>query len=95
LGEPQGDITVYNNYVGEPLIEINADGGMIVTNKILEVLISNGARLAEPGEFSRRGFLNGKLDVSKADAIHNLIMSKTRLEARNEASKVKGSASKV
>lgn len=95
LGEPQGDITVYNNYVGEPLIEINAHGGMIVTNKILELLISNGARLAEPGEFTRRAFLNGKLDLSKADAIHNLIMSKTRLQARNEASKLKGSASKV
>ncbi|SYV93055.1 tRNA modification GTPase TrmE, partial [Mycoplasmopsis synoviae] len=68
---------------------------MVVTNKILELLISNGARLAEPGEFTRRAFLNGKLDLSKADAIHNLIMSKTRLQARNEASKLKGSASKV
>ena len=69
-----------NNYTGEITIEINAHGGILVTNKILELLLTSGARLAEPGEFTRRAFLNGKLDLVKAEAIHDLIMAKTHYQ---------------
>ncbi|WP_406616197.1 tRNA uridine-5-carboxymethylaminomethyl(34) synthesis GTPase MnmE [Mycoplasmopsis hyopharyngis] len=66
-----------NNYTGEITLEINAHGGILVTNKILELLLTAGARMAEPGEFTRRAFLNGKLDLVKAEAIHDLIMAQT------------------
>ncbi|QKT05669.1 tRNA uridine-5-carboxymethylaminomethyl(34) synthesis GTPase MnmE [Mycoplasma sp. OR1901] len=84
---------IYNNYVGEPIIEINCHGGIVVTNKILELLLVHGARLAEPGEFTRRAFLNGKLDLVKADAIHDLIMSKTTRQANASVSRFKGKTS--
>ncbi len=66
-----------NTFTGEDTVEINAHGGVINTNKILELLLANGARLAEPGEFSRRSFLNGKMDLVKAEAINDLIMAKS------------------
>ncbi|BAP39403.1 tRNA uridine-5-carboxymethylaminomethyl(34) synthesis GTPase MnmE [Metamycoplasma canadense] len=69
------------NFVGEDTIEINAHGGIIVTNKILNLIISNGARLAAKGEFSRRAFLNGKISLEKAEAINSLIHSKTNIQA--------------
>lgn len=69
------------NYVGEDTIEINAHGGIIVTNKILNLIIANGARLASRGEFSRRAFLNGKITLEKAEAINSLIHAKTNIQA--------------
>ncbi|WP_211333776.1 tRNA uridine-5-carboxymethylaminomethyl(34) synthesis GTPase MnmE [[Mycoplasma] falconis] len=69
------------NYTGEDTIEINAHGGIIVTNKILNLIIGNGARLAEKGEFTRRAFLNGKISLDKAEAINNLIHAKTNKQA--------------
>ncbi len=62
-----------NNFVGEDTVEINCHGGVVITNRILKLLLANGARLAEPGEFSRRSFLNGKMDLIKAEAINDLI----------------------
>ena len=55
-----------NSYTAEDTVEINCHGGVIVMNKILENVILNGARLAEPGEFTKRAFLNGRIDLSKA-----------------------------
>ncbi|AWX42537.1 tRNA modification GTPase TrmE [Metamycoplasma cloacale] len=69
------------NYTGEDTIEINAHGGIIVTNKILNLLIANGARLAERGEFTRRAYLNGKITLEKAEAINALIHAKTNKQA--------------
>ncbi|MGX9364073.1 tRNA uridine-5-carboxymethylaminomethyl(34) synthesis GTPase MnmE [Mycoplasma sp. 527] len=69
------------NYVGEDTIEINAHGGIIVTNKILNLIISNGARLATRGEFTRRAFINGKISLEKAEAINSLIHAKTNIQA--------------
>ncbi|WP_373440781.1 tRNA uridine-5-carboxymethylaminomethyl(34) synthesis GTPase MnmE [Metamycoplasma equirhinis] len=69
------------NYTGEDTVEINAHGGIIVTNKILNLLLANGARLAERGEFTRRAFLNGKLNLDKAEAINSLIHAKTNKQA--------------
>ncbi|MFV8472627.1 tRNA uridine-5-carboxymethylaminomethyl(34) synthesis GTPase MnmE [Mycoplasma sp. SH20] len=89
---PDGSVT-YNNYVGEPLIEINCHGGIIVTNKVLELLLQNGARLAERGEFTRRAFLNGKMDLVKAEAIHDLIMAQTGSQASASVNKFNGKTS--
>ncbi len=66
-----------NNFVGENTIEINAHGGVVITNKILNLILSHGARLANRGEFTRRAFLNGKMSLIKAEAINDLINSKT------------------
>lgn len=64
-------------YTTEDIIEINCHGGISTTNKILELLIYNGCRLAEPGEFTKRAFLNGRIDLEEADGIMNLIEAKT------------------
>lgn len=64
-------------FTAEDIVEINSHGGISTTNKILELLLSNGARLAEPGEFTKRAFLNGRIDLIEADGIMNLISSKT------------------
>lgn len=65
------------SFTGEDLIEINCHGGILITNKILNLIIENGARLAEPGEFTKRAFLNNKLTLRQANSINNLIFSKT------------------
>ncbi|WP_322910759.1 tRNA uridine-5-carboxymethylaminomethyl(34) synthesis GTPase MnmE [Mycoplasmopsis felis] len=95
LGKKSNETIIYNNYVGEPLIEINCHGGIITTNYILELLLSNGARLAEKGEFTRRAYLNGKMDLVKAQAIHDLIFSKTILQAKGNVNKFKGKTSNL
>jgi len=66
-----------NSYTGEDIIEISSHGGIFVTQRLLNVIINNGARLAEPGEFTKRAFLNGKIDLSQAEAVSDLIKSKT------------------
>ena len=65
-----------NTYTGENTVEINTHGGIATTNKVLELLLSNGCRLAEPGEFTKRAFLNGKKDLIEAEAVMDLINSK-------------------
>ncbi|MDD5826965.1 MAG: tRNA uridine-5-carboxymethylaminomethyl(34) synthesis GTPase MnmE [Bacilli bacterium] len=64
-------------FTTEDVVEINSHGGIATTNKVLELLLFNGARLAEPGEFTKRAFLNGRIDLIEADGIMNLISSKT------------------
>lgn len=64
-------------FTREDVIEINCHGGMVATNKILQLLISGGARLAEPGEYSKRAFLNGRIDLTQAESIMDLIRAKT------------------
>ena len=64
-----------HSYTGEDTIEINCHGGVYIVKKILELLIENGARPAEPGEFTKRAFLNGRLDLSQAEAVGDLIVS--------------------
>lgn len=66
----------------EDIIEINCHGGISTTNKVLELVLTKGARLAEPGEFTKRAFLNGRIDLIKAEGIMNLIEAKTD-KARN------------
>ena len=64
-------------YTKEDLVEINCHGGIATTNKILEILLNNGCRLAEPGEFTKRAFLNGRIDLIEAESIGDLINSET------------------
>ena len=64
-------------FTREDIIEINCHGGIAPTNKVLEVLLKNGARLAEPGEFTKRAFLNGRIDLLEAEATMDLISSST------------------
>ncbi len=66
-----------NSYTKEDVVEINCHGGMIPVRKILEVTISQGARLAEPGEFTKRAFLNGRINLSQAEAVFDLISART------------------
>ena len=71
-----------NSYTGEDVIEISCHGGMLVTQKVLERIFEAGARPAEPGEFSQRAFLNGKMDLTQAEAVMDLISAKTELAMR-------------
>ena len=64
-------------FTTEDIVEINAHGGIITTNRILELLLKNGCRLAEPGEFTKRAFLNGRIDLVEAESIMDLISAKT------------------
>jgi tRNA modification GTPase len=66
-----------NSFTGEDVIEINSHGGRLVTKRILNILLRNGARLAEPGEFTKRAFLNGKMDLTQAEAISDIIHAKS------------------
>jgi tRNA modification GTPase len=66
-----------NTYTREDVVEINCHGGIISVKKILMTLLNNGARLAEPGEFTKRAFLNGRIDLSQAEAVIDLIRAKT------------------
>lgn len=64
-------------YTCEDVVEINCHGGIVPTNDILQLLLSNGARMAKPGEFTERAFLNGRVDLSQAEAVMDLIRAKT------------------
>ena len=64
-------------YTKEDVVEINCHGGLLATNRTLQLVLSHGARLAEPGEFTKRAFLNGRLDLSQAEAVMDLIRAKT------------------
>lgn len=82
-----------NTFTGEDIVEINAHGGVVNTQKILRLVLAHGARIAEPGEFSRRAFLNGKMDLVKAEAIHDLIFAKTEEQAKLSIKKFDGKTS--
>ena len=81
-------------YTKEDIVEINSHGGISTTKKILEILIENGIGLAEPGEFTKRAFLNGRLDLSQAEAVNNLIKSHTDLERKLALNGLSGKISK-
>ena len=66
-----------HTYTKEDIVEINTHGGIIPTNNVLNLLIKNGARMAEPGEFTKRAFLNGRIDLTQAEAVMDIIESKT------------------
>ncbi len=81
-------------YTKEDIVEINSHGGISTTKKILEILIANGIRLAEPGEFTKRAFLNGRLDLTEAQAVNSIIKSRTDLERKLALNTLSGKVSK-
>lgn len=81
-------------YTKEDIVEINSHGGISTTKKVLEVLIENGIRLAEKGEFTKRAFLNGRLDLSQAEAVNSLIKSHTDLERKLALNTLSGKVSR-
>ena len=83
------------SYTGENIIEINCHGGVLVTKEILAIILKNGARLAMPGEFTKRAFLNGKIDLSKAEAIMDVIHAENDFALKVGMKQLKGSVSKV
>lgn len=82
-------------FTKEDIIEINCHGGIATTNKVLELLLQNGARLAEPGEFTKRAYLNGRIDLVEAESIMDLIESKTESARKMAINGLDGKISKL
>ena len=78
------------SYTTENMCEINSHGGIVILNKILEIVLENGAVLAEPGEFTKRAFLNGRMDLTQAEAVIDVINAKTDKEAEVSMSQLEG-----
>ncbi len=83
-----------NSYTCEDVVEVSCHGGYIVTQKVLGMLLTAGARAAEPGEFTKRAFLNGRLDLSQAEAVGDLIHSKSEAAYRSSLRQLSGELSK-
>lgn len=81
-------------FTGEDTVEINCHGGVYVVQRVLETVLKNGARPAEPGEFSKRAFLNGKMDLSQAEAVIDVITSKNEYALQSSVSQLRGSVKK-
>lgn len=81
------------SYTAENMCEINSHGGIVIVNKILDLCIKNGAEVAEPGEFTKRAFLNGRIDLSQAEAVIDVINAKTDKEAKISMEQLEGSLS--
>ena len=83
------------SYTGEDVIEINCHGGTYVTRKILNLCLGNGARLARRGEFTERAYLNGKMDLSEAESVNDLINANDKINAQSAVHSLKGSVKKI
>lgn len=81
------------SFTAEDTIEINCHGGIIATNRVLQEVIKAGARLAEPGEFTKRAFLNGRIDLSQAEAVIDIIRAKTELSMKSAVAQAEGQIS--
>jgi tRNA modification GTPase len=79
-----------NTYTRENIVEINSHGGIVVMNKILEACFKNGIRPAEPGEFTKRAFLNGRMDLSQAEAVIDIINSKNEMALKSSVNQLNG-----
>lgn len=103
--EDKGDIKIVDevmisymkaphSYTKEDVIEINSHGGMLVMNEILSLIIKKGCRLAEPGEFTKRAFLNGRIDLTKAEAVMDIIGAQNKFALESSRNQLQGSISK-
>lgn len=81
------------SYTGEDTIEIDCHGGVLLMQKVLDIAVKNGARLAEPGEFTKRAFLNGRIDLSQAEAVGDLINSENENALKASINQLRGSVS--
>lgn len=84
-----------HSYTMEDTVEINCHGGILMMKKIMEIIIDAGARTAQPGEFTKRAFLNGRIDLSKAEAVMDIINSKNEFALRSSVNQLKGSVSDI
>ena len=82
-------------YTTEDIVEINTHGGVAATNKVLELLLSKDCRLAEPGEFTKRAFLNGRIDLLEAEAVMDMIDAKTDIQRKMAINQISGKTSKL
>ena len=82
------------SFTAEDVVEINCHGGVVATNKVLEQVIKAGARIAEPGEFTKRAFLNGRIDLSQAEAVMDIISAKTEVSMKAAVQQSKGRLSR-
>lgn len=78
------------SYTAEDVVEIHCHGGFLIAQTILEELVREGARIAEPGEFTKRAFLNGRLDLSQAEAVMDVIQAESRLALKNSLTQLRG-----
>ncbi|HPC34999.1 MAG TPA: tRNA uridine-5-carboxymethylaminomethyl(34) synthesis GTPase MnmE [Candidatus Marinimicrobia bacterium] len=83
-----------NSYTGEDLVEISCHGSPFIINKLIELCLAHGARLAQPGEFTRRAFLNGKFNLTQAEAVADLVFSQTQASHRAAIQSLAGSIGK-
>ena len=79
-----------HTYTKEDIVEINCHGGSLVTRRVLEAVLKTGARIAQPGEFTKRSFLNGRIDLTQAEAVIDLIESKTELSRQAAVNQLEG-----
>ena len=82
-----------HSYTGEDTVELDCHGGVLATKKVLEAVLRNGARTAEPGEFSKRAFLNGRMDLSQAEAVMKVISAKNEYALKSSVRQLSGSVS--
>ena len=82
-----------NSYTTEDVVEVQCHGGIVMLRKILELILNSGARAAEPGEFTKRAFLGGRIDITQAESVMDMIHAKNELAARSSISQLKGSLS--
>lgn len=103
LDRPGGEVldqvvaTVFrapNSYTGEDVVEISCHGGRYLAQLVLEAVLNRGARLAEPGEFTRRAFLNGRIDLAQAEAVADLIQARTKESVKYAARQLRGGISR-
>ena len=83
------------SYTREDMVEINSHGGVYITRRILNLLLTNGARLAEAGEFTKRAYLNGRIDLTKAESINDLIKANNSIQSKSAIKGLSGSIEKL
>ena len=82
------------SFTAEDVVEVNCHGGVVATNKVLEAIIKSGCRIGEPGEFTKRAFLNGRIDLSQAEAVMDIIRAKTDLSMKSAVMQSSGHLSR-
>ena len=84
-----------HTYTGEDTVEIDCHGGVYAMKKVLETVLKNGAVIAEPGEFTKRAFLNGRLDLSQAEAVMDVIQARNSMALKSSVEQLKGSVQRA
>jgi tRNA modification GTPase len=99
-GEPVDEVLVSlfrapKSYTGENVVEVSCHGGVYITRRILSLILGLGAKMARPGEFTERAFLNGKMDLAQAEGVDDLIRAKDAMNAKSAVHSLKGSVAKL